>query len=89
MPTFAITYDLMHAGQNYEAIIKKIKSYGSWCHPQQSVWLVRSNKSAQQIRDDLLHVIDKNDRLFVARLTGEAAWYGLPLEVSNWIKEAA
>ena len=31
--------------------------------------------------------IDKNDKLFVGKLTGEAAWYGESDAVTKWLKE--
>lgn len=31
--------------------------------------------------------IDSNDKLFIAKLTGESAWVNLSSEISNWLKE--
>ncbi len=89
MATFIVTYDLLKAGQNYDAIITKIKSYGTWCHIQESVWAIQTNQSAAVIRDNLRTTIDGNDKLYVARLEGEAAWAGYSAEISNWFKSYA
>ena len=87
MKSYIVTYDLMKSGQNYECLTKKLKAYGTYCHLQQSVWLLRTDQSASQVRDNLATCLDSNDKLFVAKLSGEAAWIGYPETYSNWIKE--
>ena len=77
-----ITYDLCSPGRNYE----KIKSYGTWAHICESTWIISTTDSCSDIRDNLKSVIDSNDRLFVAALTGGAAWSNVLCE-SNWLKE--
>jgi len=53
-----------------------------------STWIVsKTDLTAEQIRDRLLPHIDRTDELLVAKLTGEAAWYGFDTEGSNWLKE--
>ncbi|HXM39459.1 MAG TPA: hypothetical protein VN908_12470 [Gemmatimonadales bacterium] len=51
-----------------------------------STWLIGTDRSAAEIRDHLLQHIDHNDALFVGRLSGEAAWYGLAVDGTNWLK---
>ena len=89
MGTYVIAYDLHKKGQNYDGVIKKIKSYGTWCHLQGSVWLVKTNSSAVNIRDNISSCLDANDKLMVAKLSGEAAWTGYSQQRSNWVKENA
>ena len=69
-----ITYDLCTPGKNYDKLYEKIKSYKAWAHICESVWFISSEDSCVTIRDNLKIVIDKNDRLFVAELSGNAAW---------------
>lgn len=40
----------------------------------ESLWFVKSEKNSTEIRDDLKQVIDNDDGIFVAKLTGQAAW---------------
>ncbi len=87
MSTFVVTYDLIKSGQNYDCVTAKLRSYGYYCHLQGSVWIIKSEKSAAQIRDNLKLCLDANDKLFVATLTGEAAWIGHSDKISKWIKE--
>jgi hypothetical protein len=83
----SIAYDLRAPGRDYSALYAAIKSYSTWCHPLESTWLVATSASAQTVRDHLQGFIDKNDGLLVTRLSGEAAWYGLSPEVSDWLRK--
>lgn len=87
MATYIITYDLNKSGQNYNCIIKKLEAYGTHWHAQGSVWLLVTDQSATQIRDHLGACLDDNDELFVARLSGEAAWRGYSTQISEWLKK--
>lgn len=73
MNTYMITYDLNTPGKDYSSLISRIKSY-SYSKICESAWIVKSNGDTLQVRDDIASVLDKNDRLFVAKLTGQAAW---------------
>ena len=85
MAVYQINYDLRKQ-KDYSSLIERIKSCGAWCHPLESTWIVVTNKTAIQIRDYLNVVMDNDDGLLVTRLQGEAAWYGLTHEVSQWIQ---
>ena len=69
-----ISYDLLKPGTNYDGLISRIKKYSGCCKLTESCWLVSTTCSAVQVRDDLKLYMDANDRIFVAALTGEAAW---------------
>ena len=73
MNKYIVTYDLNTPGKSYSSLISKIKSYqhSKIC---ESVWIIRSNIDSSEIRNSLVKVIDSNDSLFVAKLSGEAAW---------------
>jgi hypothetical protein len=84
MPAYLITYDLQKPGKNYDALYDKIKSYGTWARVTESNWVVVSDKSAIAIRDDLLTVMDVNDRLLVVRSGVESGWNN-PRCDSEWL----
>jgi hypothetical protein len=86
MNTYLIGYDLDKPGQVYKDLIDKIKSFGTWWHCLDSTWLIKSSLSAKAIRDTLNTIIDNNDKLLVARLSGEAAWTGFIADCSDWLK---
>lgn len=77
MKTYLISYDLYKTGQNYELLIENIKklSPNNWCHPLESLWVIKSNFESIQIRNDLRNFIDENDLILVAQITENTAWY--------------
>lgn len=87
MTTYIVAYDLIKQGQNYTCITKKLASYPTHWHMQGSVWIIETAQTAVQVRDHLHSCLDQNDKLFVARLEGEAAWIGYPESTSAWIKD--
>ena len=74
MSTKIIEYDLRGSETDYEKLYGVIKSYGTWAHITESTWFIKTNATCTDIRDRILTVMDSNDRLFVAELTGVAAW---------------
>lgn len=87
MKTYLIGYDLNHPGQNYTALDDAIKGLGTWWHCLDSTWIVKSNQSAEAIRNRLTPHVDSNDQLLVASLTGESAWSGFRDRCNSWLKE--
>ena len=83
--TYLISYDLRNPGQNYEALLKKIKSSSGWARLGDSAYIIISEDSAVNIRDYLMTVLDNNDKIFVGVINAPAAWRGLGDEVSQWL----
>lgn len=82
-----ISYDLRNSGKNYDALYDKIKSYSAWAQVLESTWFISTSDTCTAVRDNLKSVLDSDDGIFVAALTGVAAWYGLPNNVSEYLKE--
>lgn len=88
MNIYIISYDLTNPGRDYEALSNAIKSYGNWWHQTGSTWVIASDTtSSSAIRDYLKQFTDSNDKLFVAKLSGEWAAFGFSREEYDWIKE--
>ena len=70
-----ITYDLNTPGKDYADLYKSIGSISlSLIHPLESVWIVESNLSLNQIYSSLKG-IDSNDRVLIIKMnSGE--YYG-------------
>ena len=85
MYKYIVTYDLRNPGKNYSSLINKIKSY-QYSKICESVWIIRSSNNSSTIRNSLLNEIDSNDCLFVAKLSGEAAWHNC-IDSSDNIKK--
>lgn len=73
MSKYIVTYDLRKPGQNYDELIKAIKTY-KWAKVTESAWFVATTSTSAEVRDKLKAHIDAGDRLMVAALTGAAAW---------------
>lgn len=84
-----VTYDLSNPGQNYEALLKRIKAYKNWARLGGSSYIIMVEPltTVAQHRDFLAVALDPNDKLYVSALGKDAAWQGLTSEVSNWIRE--
>lgn len=87
MKVYLIGYDLRKTGQDYETLTTKIQGLGSWWHCLDSTWLVKSNKTAIEIRDYLRQFVDSNDVLLVAQISsGIWASYGFQGDCAEWLK---
>lgn len=82
-----VTYDLMgkdETSEDYQNLINAIKAYSNWSRVCLSAWIVITPNDCVTVRDNLRKYIDSNDRLFVAALTGEAAWTKVMCD-PNWL----
>lgn len=89
MKTYIISYDLIGSETllDYRKLIDIIKTVDYWAKPLKSVWLVKTNLSSEQIRNELMKVVDSNDKLLVIEVTNNWASFGLPKEVTDWMKQ--
>jgi len=84
--TLLISYDLRTPGKDYANLWEHLRSYKNYAKPLESVWLVRTSYSAEQVRDFARSYIDQNDRIFVVDVTSRpSAWNNLPANVVGWI----
>jgi hypothetical protein len=76
MKTYLIGYDLNRprGDDDYTELIEAIKAFGTWWHNLDSTWVVKSDKSAAEIRNTLKPHVDSGDELLVVLLSGEGAW---------------
>lgn len=87
MNTLLVSYDLIAPGRNYEPLRGFLESHLNWAKPVQSLYLIKANKTAELLRNDLNAYLDVNDKIIVIDVTKDtAAWKGLSTELTNWIK---
>lgn len=48
---------------------------------------MESEKTAVELRDKYCECLDSNDKIYVGKITAPAAWFGMPKDVTEWIKE--
>ncbi len=87
MAVYMVGYDLNKPGQDYSELFKAIKAYGTWWHHLDSTWIIETEKTAVQVRDNLRQHIDDNDELLVATISAPAAWFGFDKKGSDWLME--
>ncbi len=86
MKTFLISYDLI-GQRDYPELIEAIKQYPFWAKPLESLWLIKTNETAAQVRDYLKSHIDDDDKLFVIDVTGTGwATYNISQRITDWMK---
>jgi hypothetical protein len=85
-----VAYDLKSPNdtpEDYTRMIAAIKEdFSSWCHIEQSVWVVDTTMTAAEVRDHLKTVLNINDVLFVARLNGNWASWNFGEQRNTWLK---
>jgi hypothetical protein len=89
MRSLLVAYDLVgtdDTSENYKKLIARIKEYPDCARVELSTWILKTDAKAKEVRDDLLGFMHSSDRLFVAVLTGEAAWHKARCK-SEWLKD--
>lgn len=89
MNTILISYDLVgpETAADYTKITTYIKKATYWAKPLESVWFLKTNKSASDVRDDLKQITDSNDEILVLNVTGDAwATAHISSTVTEWMK---
>ena len=87
MSTMLVGYDLKE-GEDYSDLIKKLKDFGGWWHHLDSTWLITTDLSPVQVRDQLKPLLKRTDKLLVINVSGDAAaWHGFNDQGAKWIKD--
>lgn len=86
MTVYAVTYDLHNPGQDYQKLHDQLKSYRNYSKRFDSFWLIDATQSAAEIRDDLIKVVDENDKIFVIEVKRHWAGRKLADGMVNWLK---
>lgn len=81
-----VTYDLCNSNKNYSGLYEYLKKFSKWARITESCWFISSEKSCTTIRDEIMKIIDSDDRLFVGELNGTAAWHNVRCK-SAYLKE--
>lgn len=87
MKSYLVSYDLIGPNRDYEKVADVLRTYGYRSRPLESVWLIKTSKTAVEVRNHIKTALDSNDKLLVTKLTGEAAWKNLSDKTGAWIKD--
>jgi len=86
MAVILVTYDLKKPGQDYAPVHAYLKRY-AYCKYLESVWLLDTTATTQQIRVAVQGLVDNNDVVFVTRLQRD--WSSLNYGCADWLNDAA
>ncbi len=90
MHVYMIGYDLHSAeGDEYGDLYGALEAIGSggYWDCLQSTWLVITEKTSTQIKDELKQYLKEGDRLLVMRYGEGAAWHGFKDECRTWLED--
>lgn len=82
MAILMVTYDLKAPGRDYAPVHNFLKQF-TYCKGLESVWLLETQISTAQIRDSLRMLVDSNDKIFVAQLSGN--WGAYNFGCGDWL----
>ncbi len=81
-----ISYDLKKPGKDYKKLYEGLKEIGTeWWHYLESVWLLETHLTPDQISASLRPHMDNNDSLFVITLRPSYDGW-LPEDAWNWLR---
>ena len=87
MTVYCISYDLNGEASSYSPLFEGIKSFGIWWHQAKYVWVIKTDKSAKDVRDYLKQFIQNGDKLFVVEVVKHWAGTGFSKEEYDWLKK--
>ena len=89
MKTYLITYDLIRpeTSPEYIRFFNAIKSHLAWAKLLRSVWLVKTNRSRDEIMALLKAAADENDKILAIEVTNGWIARNLPPKIIAWMKE--
>lgn len=89
MPVYMIGYDLHPPlGENYDKLYTALEAIGSgFWDCLGSTWLVITEKTPTQIKDELKQYLKEDDHLLVMRYGEGAAWHGFKDDCQTWLED--
>ncbi|QFT76343.1 CRISPR-associated endoribonuclease Cas2 [Erythrobacter sp. THAF29] len=84
MSIVLVTYDLKQPGRDYAPVHRYLRAY-THCKGLESVWLLDTQRSTSDIRDDLKQLVDSNDVVFVAKIQRD--WAASNYSCGSWLNE--
>jgi hypothetical protein len=84
-----IGYDLHPSpAENYDRLYAALEAVGSaYWDCLESTWLVITEKTPAEIRDELRQHLKEDDRLLIMRYGEGAAWHGFKDDCRTWLED--
>lgn len=82
---YLVAYELKQPREQYNELMAVLKSFDDWAQLLDSIWAIRTDLGAVEVRDRLWEVMDPDDGLFVLKSGREAAWQDVRCD-NEWLK---
>lgn len=86
MAAYIVAYDLFENSIRQQRLAQRLQSLGAHWTLRDHVCFLTADLSASELMDRLEDCLDESDELFIARLSGQAAWAGLHRADSEWLR---
>ncbi|MFP4474892.1 MAG: hypothetical protein ACLFOY_04990 [Desulfatibacillaceae bacterium] len=86
MNSYLIRVDMRAENNDYARLRDAMQTFSGCWNESDDMWVVRTSLNAAEIRDFVKQFTDPSDGVFVAGLSGEAAWRGFSDEGSQLLK---
>ena len=89
MAIYMIGYDLRPSkDESYDELFAALETIGTgYWDCLESTWLIMTEKTAVQIRDEIAQHIKPDDRILIMRYGEGAAWLGFQQECQTWLED--
>jgi hypothetical protein len=84
MAVMLVTYDLKAPGRNYQPVWDYLRKF-AYCKDLESVWLIDTVLSTDDVRNVLGTLVDSNDKVFVVRLQRD--WAARHYGCADWLND--
>lgn len=88
MKSYIVVYQLENSVNDYSKISEKLKAYSGWAKPFDRTWLIRTDKTAVEIRDELASAIERRGSIMVIKIS-DASWATSLVQrsINDWMHE--
>ena len=86
MRTIQVNEDLRKPGRDYQPVYEYIKGHPGWCHSLDSCWLIRTEKTAADVRDELMELVDSSDEVATFDVTQDLWATNFSDKRTEWLK---
>ena len=85
MNNYIVTFKLESPLKKYKKLIEVLNNMPASNDFMKSFWIVKTDKSAEELRDYLGEFTKTCDSIFVSGLTDECAWRNIDQNDSSWL----
>lgn len=86
-PIYAVTYELLSPERDYMKFYDLLRSFRPWTKVTGSTYLISTTMAAGRILEEILPLLDKNDRVLVVGPLSVWACYNVSDDVIQWLRD--